>query len=342
MAASGAYASALTDLRDTVKWIMAAFTGAGAIIFSGLTITNISKLAENGQWIFPVVLAGVPLIAAIAAIAAALRVINAMPPSVGSLFSGYAEALTTAELRKITDQQPAVTSQQPEKPTSAGRKRKSGDKRSLALARELPNAIGVYGTKTEFDARLVEALKRVKRTRDLNDGDLGRQAAYEAALTTLDGLQATVKDALDCATYIEARTRFRFFAWCVVIAGLVSFGALIASGIVTGDSLSSQQAASAKAAKAAPPVSVSFTQPTPVQVWLTVSQPAKAGGSHDCPLWNGMPAIAVGGTPGEPVLLFPGYTNAAARKHGISSPPAGCTDPWLWTTNVGEVLVVPQ
>jgi hypothetical protein len=87
---------------------------------------------------------------------------------------------------------------------------------------------------------------------------------------------------------------------------------------------------------------VSFTQPTPVQVWLTLRQPVKAGGRHDCPLWNGMSAIAVGGTPGEPVLLFPGYTNAAARSHGISSPPAGCTAPWLWTTNAGEVLVVPQ
>lgn len=38
----GSYASGLGDLRDMVKWIMVAFTGVGAIAFSGLTITPIS------------------------------------------------------------------------------------------------------------------------------------------------------------------------------------------------------------------------------------------------------------------------------------------------------------
>jgi hypothetical protein len=316
LAALGAYASALGDLRDTVKWIMAAFTGSSAIVFSGLAVTNISSLAQKGQWILPVALAAIPLVAAVGAIVMALRVINAKSPSVGSIFPDYWSAL--------------------------GGTVGSTTSNSAELEAELPNAIGVYGTTSAFDLRLVDAVGQVKRARDLLDGSVARQDGYDQALATVDGLQPTVKDALDCAAYVTAKRQFRVFSGSVLVATCIALAGLIASGVVTGHLQHSQQEAASEAAKVAPPVPVVFHTPTPVQVWLTSRPPAAAGGSYACPLWNGMTALAVGGTVSRPVLLFPGYSISAARRHGIRSAPLKCADPWLWSTRAGEVLVEPR
>jgi hypothetical protein len=318
MAASGAYASALSDLRDAVKWIMAAFTGGGAIVFSGLTITNISSLAQNGQWLLPVGLAFIPLAAAVFAIVMSMRVINVTAPSAGSIFPRYWEKIGGAAQKQV--------------------------KSTPELASELPNAIGVYGSADAFDSRLIEAYEEIDHARKLKleDDTLERQAALDQALTVLDGLQATVKDALDCAAYTQARGAFRAFGWWVLLGTFVALGGVIASGVVTGELQHNEQVASAQAATAAAPALALFRSPTPVQVWLTSRHPTAAGGPDACPLWDGMPAIAVGGTPDRPVLLFPGYTSSAARSHGIRSASSHCDDPWLWTAKTGEALVVPR
>jgi hypothetical protein len=317
MAASGVYASALGDLRDTAKWIMAAFTGVGAIVFSGLTITNIATLAQNGQWLEPVILALIPLAAAAFAVVMSMRVINVTAPPVGSIFPRYWAAIGG-------DAQQAIVM-------------------TAELAAELPNAIGIYGTAGDFDSRLVEAHDKLTdadaRARD--DDSEQRQADLNHAHSVIDGLQSTVKDALDCAAYTQARRAFRAFTYWVMIAAGVALGGLIASGVVTGDLQHDKQTASARAAAAAAPAPVSFDSPTPVRVWLTSRPPPGSGGSASCPLWDGMPAEAIGGTPDQPVLLFPGYTQSAARDHGIRSAPSRCADPWQWTTKPGEVLVVP-
>ena len=315
MAASGAYASALGDLRDTVKWIMAAFTGAGAIVFSGLTITNIATLAQNGQWLGPVFLALIPLAAAAFAVVMSMRVINVTAPPVGSIFPGYWKAIGG-------DAQPPIV-MTPE------------------LTAELPNAIGIYGKAKDFDSRLVEANEKLTDARARIDNTEERLADLKDAHSVIDGLQSTVKDVLDCASYIQAKRAFSAFTCWVMIAAGVALSGLIASGVVTGDLQHDKQTASARAAAAAAPAPVSFDSPTPVQVWLTSRPPPGSGGPASCPLWDGMPAEAIGGTPDQPVLLFPGYTQSAARGHGIRSAPSRCADPWQWTTKPGEVLVVP-
>ena len=313
MGGSGGYASALGDLRDTAKWIMAAFTGVGAIVFSGLTITNIATLAQNGQWLEPVVLALIPLAAAAFAVAMSMRVINVTAPPVGSLFPSYWEKIG-GKAQKPIESTPA----------------------------ELPDALGIYGSTQEFDDRLVEAYGQVILYRARNDADdPHRQADYDRARSVMDSLQATVKDALNCVAYAQARQAFHAFAWGVMAAAVVALGGLIASGVVTGDLQHDKQTASARAAAAAVPAPVSFDTSTPVRVWLTSRPPPAAGGPASCPLWDGMPAEAIGGTPDRPILLFPGYTASAARDHGIRSAPSRCADPWQWTTKPGEVLVVP-
>jgi hypothetical protein len=286
--ATGGYSAALGDLRDTVKWIMGAFAGGGAIVFSGLTITNISTLAQSGQWLLPVGLALIPLAAAAGAIVVALTVINVTSPSPGSLFPKYWQEVGTVDL---------------------------------------------------FDDRLATAHAEVKRARGRSsDESPARLAGYESALAALDGLQPTMRDALDCVAYTRARRRFHSFTRWVTALAVVALGGLLASGVITGSSLRSQEAA----AKAAPPTPVAFTTPTQVQVWPTSRLPAASGGPGACPLWGGMPALAVGGTPDQPVVLFPGYTIAAARSHGIRSASMRCATPWLWSAKSGEVLVVPQ
>jgi hypothetical protein len=315
MAASGAYASALGDLRDTAKWIMAAFTGGGAIVFSGLTITNIATLAQNGQWLVPVLLALIPLAAAAFAAVMSMRVINVTAPPVGSIFPRYWEKIGGTTQRPLTS--------------------------TAELTRELPNAIGIYGSAEDFDGRLVKAYNELADTRERNDGSELRQAAYDKAQSVIDGFQSTVKDALDCAAYTEARRAFHAFTWWVMVAAGVALGGLIASGVVTGDLQHDKQTASSQAAAVAAPAPVSFGSPTQVQVWLTSRPPPASGGPASCPLWDGMPAEAIGGTPDRPVLLFPGYSTSAARDHGIGSASSRCADPWQWTTKPGEVLVVP-
>jgi hypothetical protein len=311
--ATGGYSAALGDLRDTVKWIMGAFAGGGAIVFSGLTITNISTLAQSGQWLLPVGLALIPLAAAAGAIVVALTVINVTSPSPGSLFPKYWQEVGG-----------------PEEPKA---------ELSIALQAELPNAIGAYGTVDLFDDRLATAHAEVKRARGRSsDESPARLAGYESALAALDGLQPTMRDALDCVAYTRARRRFHSFTRWVTALAVVALGGLLASGVITGSSLRSQEAA----AKAAPPTPVAFTTPTQVQVWPTSRLPAASGGPGACPLWGGMPALAVGGTPDQPVVLFPGYTIAAARSHGIRSASMRCATPWLWSAKSGEVLVVPQ
>jgi hypothetical protein len=311
MAASGAYASALGGLRDTVKWIMAAFTGVGAIVFSGLTITNISTLAEAGQWLIPVALAAIPLLAAVWATIEALRVINATPAAIGALFPHYWASLGGTAVDAVPD--------------------------TKELKAELPNAIGAYGTPETFDRTLKEAYGQVEWARQLLAAaadDDSRRDGFTKAVAHLDGLQATVKETLDCVAYVEGRRQFRTFAWRTLIAAVIALAGLVASGVVTGDLL----VASAQAT----PAPTAFTSPTPVQVWLSESPPATAGGPHGCPLWNGMSALAVGGTVSRPVLLFPGYSSSVARSHGITSAAPQCADPWLWSTVSGEVLVEPR
>ncbi len=316
MALSGAYASALGNLRDTVKWIVAAFTGAGAIIFSGLAVTNISQLTESGNWVFPVVLAAVPLFAAVWVIVAALRVITVTPPPVRGLFPRYWQ-LVKGDAEDLPEQR-------------------------ASLGEELPTAVAVYGSLENFDVRLVQALGTVRRTEKMLDGTVDRQVDHEAALALVDGLLPTVQDALDCTTYVLTKQKYKTATWQILAAIAVAAAGLVASGIVSGNLVRMQQVEKATAAKAAPPVPVSFRVPTAVSVVFTSRPPANAGGPHACRLWSGIQALAVGGTFVRPLLLFPGYRAADARSHGVMQSPPHCDEPWLWSTEPDQVLLVPR
>lgn len=318
MAATGAYASALQNLRDNVKWTVAAFTGAGAIIFSGLSVTNISRLAENQAWVLPVLLAALPLLAAIVAIVFGHRVMAVAPPPVKDLLPKYWHELKGTGLKA-----PSI---------------------SDALAAQLPAAVAVYGSLDDFDTRLVQAGQRVKSTRAAlqNTNTPENRADYAQALMVLDGLQPTVEDVFACATYVDALKRYKLGSAVTLGAVLLALGGLIASGVASGQRVSAQEKAKAAAASAAPPTPLAFRDPTPVAVYFDPDSPppAAAGGARHCPVWSGMNAEAVGGSFVRPLVLFPGYAKADART---SLPvPDRCDEPWLWSAEAGQVRVRPR
>lgn len=305
MAALGGYASALGNLRDTVKWIIAAFATGSAIMFSGLTVNGISALAENGQWLLPVGLAAVPVAATIGAVIATLRVISVTPQSPGALFPKY--------WAKIGGTVPSAV-------------------RNLSgLTDELPGALGAYRTKEDFDDRLVSAFEAKKTAADRLNGTPERQADYDNALARLDELQATLKDALDCEAYLEGRRRYHATGRIILAALLAAVGSAVASGIVTGYQERTE-----------PPEAASFSSPVPVAVWFVGHPPKSAGGQRSCPVWSGIPAYLVGGSESHPLVLFPGYTASDARSHGIPGLVAECAQPWLWSAGTGQALVVPR
>jgi len=292
-------------LRDTVKWIMAAFTTGSAIMFSGLTVNSISALAQSGRWQLPLALAAVPLVAAIGAVIASVRVIIVTPRSPGSLFPEY--------WKKVTGTEPGAV------------------RSPSGLTDELPAVLGAYGTTDDFEKRLVSAWDAKEAAASRLDETPERRADYDKAVARLDVLQQTLKEALDCEAYLEGKRRYRM-AWKVVVAALlVAVGSAAASGIVAGDR-----------ERDAPPAAASFSAPVPVTVWFTGNPPPAAGGAGACPVWNGMPAYLMGGSEARPLLLFPGYAASYARGHGTQGSVTQCSRPWLWPAATGEVLVVPR
>jgi hypothetical protein len=320
MAAAGGYASALGNLRDSVKWIIGAFATGSAIMFSGLTVNSISTLADSGQWQLPVGLAAVPVVAAIAAVIAALRVISVTPQSPGTLFPKYWAEVGGTAPRAVNKYWANTSGTGPRPTVDLGR-----------LADELPNVLGAYRTREAFDERLVDALDEKKTAFDRLNGTSERQADFDGTAARLDDLQSTLKDALDCEAYLEGRRRYRVTGWIILAALLVAVGSAVASGIVTGDK-----------ERSAPPQAASFSAPVPVAVWFSGRPPQAADGPRGCPVWSGMPAYVVGGTESRPLVLFPGYAASDARSHGIQASVAQCARPWLWPAGTGQVLVVPR
>jgi hypothetical protein len=89
MTGTTAFASQAATLRDNAKWIVAAFTGSGTILFSALSVANLSKVAEGQAWILPVALAAIPLLAAGWAVWRANLVLSAPTPALAELFPEF-------------------------------------------------------------------------------------------------------------------------------------------------------------------------------------------------------------------------------------------------------------
>lgn len=228
---SGNYAARATALRETAKWMAAIFAGAGAVLFSGLSFTNIEKAAAADNWILPVILAVIPVLAAAVAVGSAARVIGTGTPDAGAM------------LDDSRDLPEAI--------------------RSLRSAVEKlrPATVATYGGVEGFLQRVadvraqVDEAEAVYSTQRTADYRKARDAEYER----MAGLQDGVRDLLLCADFVQVEKRYRRARWTMLAAACAAVAGAAASGVVT---------ARVAAAPADQVSSAAITSPLDVHVYL--------------------------------------------------------------------------
>jgi hypothetical protein len=302
-------------IRETAKWIAAACTGAGAVLFSGLSFTNTAKIAASEDWVLPVALAALPLLAAAWAVRAAAGVVTSEPPGVEQLVPDFARARFHA-----TSQPLAVT-------------------RVAELERLLPAVATRYGGVAEYDQRLLAAFNALaeadatfKKTKDPQ-----RERERDQAEKVLTDLQAGVPELVEAADYAAVKRRYGVARWQILGAALVAVAAVAGSGVLAARA----EAARAARVPARGPQPMAVNQPTRVVVFFSSGAAAERAGSRSCLVQAGSPAIAVGGTYGRPVLVMNPSVRPAASP-GAGSEPMECAMPWTWVPNQDQVVVVPD
>lgn len=96
MPASTTLTARSAALRETAKWIAAGFTGARAILFSGLVYTNIQSQAAAPYWGVLLALSVLPVVAGAWALREAAQIATLDPPDV----SPYCPSLKRHALAK--------------------------------------------------------------------------------------------------------------------------------------------------------------------------------------------------------------------------------------------------
>lgn len=271
MTDSGNYAGRASAIRETAKWIAAVFAAAGAVLFSGLSFTNVTKAASTEDWILPVALAAVPVLAAAVAVWAAAWVILQAPPETSDLLPtlGGGSGTVAPERAKVEEL--------------------------------LPATVAVYDNLDGFEARLREARDAVTEAQDdaRSDPIPQKRAVASAAITQLDELQAGVRDVVLCADYIRVKERYGRARWVFLLAAVIATVSAAWSGVEAAEA---ERTKAAGQTSAPPPAAAKFGEPALVRVFLTeAGREAKVPTS--CAL-EGQRAIAIGGDYRRPLLVF--------------------------------------
>jgi hypothetical protein len=299
---SGNYAARATALRDTAKWIAAIFAGAGAVLFSGLSFANVAQAASTEDWLIPVILATVPVLAAAWAVREASAVITAEPPETRALIGALGK---------------------PEDLDASARQE---------VERLLPATVVTYGSLADFDERLQAAHTRVDgaRQRYAAQRIAERLEELETTYRDLDTLQDGVRDVVLAADYAGVKARYKTARWRLLGAAVVAVTTAAASGVLTARAQKDQmQAESERAAGKA----LGVDSPTPVLVFLKTHRGSRKL-SSPCPFSDGGHALAIGGTYDRPLLLVDG--RQAKRASGL------CSRIWTWAPRQGEVVALPM
>nr|WP_296064984.1 hypothetical protein [uncultured Actinoplanes sp.] len=299
-------------LRETAKWIAAAFTGSGAILFSGLSFTNTSKVAIGDGWLKPILLAALPLVAAAWAIGCATRVVSARDVAIGRLLPLFAKA------RLGVDATPAGPDE-------------IGD-----IERMLPGVTTRYGGIARLDQRLVDEYGNLQEAERRAHAQDNAQRATELADATsrFEAVQAGVPELLQAAEFRTVKRRFGIALVQFGLAALVAIVGVAASGV--------SAATADRPAKGSEPPTAAIVDPTPVVVIL--SDGAATRDVEHCTVRAGSTAVAIGGTFTRPVLVMNPPQTALATSSPSSPTTAGpgrCAGSWTWTTEAGQVTAVP-
>ena len=144
MADTGNYQARTANIRETAKWIAAVFAAAGAVLFSGLSFTNLQQLAKSPQWMVSVALAAVPVLAAAWAVREAAAVFTTSPPGVSAVLPRFAVAHATGSPPIQT-----LDSVEIEK-----------------IELNLPGTVAVHGDISKFEDRLLDTRDRITRAKN--------------------------------------------------------------------------------------------------------------------------------------------------------------------------------
>ena len=263
----GTFAVRTNALRETAKWLAAIFAGSGAIVFSGLSFTNLEKAGTSDHWMLPVVFAAVPVVAAAAVVGGAARVISKRSPTWASLLPGEGQgsARTVRDSKKLRE----------------------------GVEKLAPTTVATYGGITQVEQRLNEVRERVTATRNSYESDrsVTNRKLLEAEYGKLAALQDGVADLLSCADFVQVDKLYRHTRWLMLFAALIGVAGAAASGVAAGR----ESARSGDQPRAA-----SITSPLAVHVYLPAGAPRPP-----CPIATGQAATAIGGTLTQPLLLFP-------------------------------------
>jgi hypothetical protein len=305
------YSSRAAAIRETVKWIAVVFMGTGAVLFSGLSFTNLTSIAASGKWYVLVPLSVVPVAAAVWVIREATRIVTLRPPEVGRILPRFAvEALKGVA------------------PPDDGLRAK--------LEAALPPTVAVYGGIAEYEQRLLRAHAVVTQAANaLEQQDVSaRRDDLERAYLKLDELQAGVQDLVACGDYLAVSAEYDSRSPRFVIAG-----ALAIAGLVVVACLHSSQSAAEKSATTSP---LSVSAPLKVRIYLPGPLDYDAVGPDHCPVWDGRPAIVTGGTLTNPRLTFDGaLPDVKLHPLGVEARER-CSEPWVWDAKEAGLTVVPR
>jgi hypothetical protein len=228
MVDSGNYAARATAIRETAKWIAAVFAAAGAVLFSGLSFTNVEKAASTQDWELPVVLAAVPILAAAAAVWAAAWVILQAPPATDELL-----------------------------PTLGGGTSQPAARERSEVEKLRPATVAVYADLDAFEAEVgkAQAALAVAEKAYVADRQEAKRGVVDARRADLQALQDGVRDVLLCADYLRVKRRYNVARLVFLGAALVATAAAAWSGVKAGEA-DRDKVPSAAAITSATPVKV--------------------------------------------------------------------------------------
>lgn len=268
MTDSGDYAARAAAIRETSKWVAAVFAAAGAVLFSGLSFTNVTKAASSQDWELPVFLAAVPVLAAALAIWAAATVILQAPPPTDELLptlgaGGGAVAPERAEIERL-----------------------------------LPATIAVYGGLDKFEEHLTFVRSEVERAQEAFaiDPIPDKRNAVSAKLQQLAEMQESVRDIVLCGSYLRVEARYVVVRRIFVVAALIAIAASAWSGVAAAEAERADAAATNRRDVAR------FAQPVRVRVYVT-DDGRRTSAALPCGA-DGRTVIAIGGDYRRPVLVF--------------------------------------
>jgi hypothetical protein len=322
VASSGTFAARSAALRDTAKWIAAAFSGAGAaVLFSGLAFTNTTRTALVDGWLLATVLATLPLLAAAAAVASAVRVVNSQARPVEQLVPRFAKAQLGID----------------------GKALKATERATIMSM--VPDVTTRYGDIDVLDQQLITAYDDMRAARSAYAK--GRTPAQRENLADatqrFEVLQSGLSELVEASEYVRVRRRHRQALSLMLPAALVAVAAVAAAGVQTGRA--ERSAATQRDA------GQSATVQRPVAVILAFEGGAatlEALPLH-CIVGNGTRAVAIGGTYTRPVLVMnpPSASASASASAAVPSAPSApggpptCATTWIWRPEPGRLTAVP-